>query len=109
MQFHFAPILSPWIRRALVAGGFGFGVPASHVPRDLAAVVPYRGGARDIYSSSVALHHSEDLEVADGKQSTTPQADEYQPVVQEDTPFFHLDLQSAVRAAEGGDGKPVSS
>jgi sodium-independent sulfate anion transporter 11 len=106
VQFHFATILSPWVRRALLAGGFGLGTPASHVYRDLAAVVPYRGGASDNYSSGVELRQSEDLEVADVKtSSTTTEDDEYQPIVQENTPFFHIDLQSAVRAAESGVGK----
>lgn len=100
MQFHFATILSPWIRRALLAGGFGLGVSASRAPRDLAAVVPYRGGRSDIYTSGVELN--EDLEVGDAKKLSASQVDEYGPIVLENTPFFHVDLQSAVRAAESG-------
>jgi len=106
VQFHFATILSPWIRRALLAGGFGSGISASRVPRDLAAVVPYRGGRSDIYTSGIDLNLSRDIEDGDGdvkmSRSKTSQNDEYQPVVPENTPFFHLDLQSAVRAAESG-------
>jgi solute carrier family 26 (sodium-independent sulfate anion transporter), member 11 len=101
MQFHFAPILSPWIRRALLAGGFGLGISASHIPRDLAAVVPYRGGRSDI-SSGLELHPVEDAEVGYVKKSPTTQNDKYQPIVPDNTPFFHIDLQSAVRAAESG-------
>ncbi|WFC95303.1 hypothetical protein MBRA1_001950 [Malassezia brasiliensis] len=39
VEFHFAQILSPWIRRALLAGDFGTGSIRRHV-RELAAVVP---------------------------------------------------------------------
>jgi solute carrier family 26 (sodium-independent sulfate anion transporter), member 11 len=104
LQFHFATILSPWIRRALLAGGFGLGIPASHIPRDLAAVVPYRDGRNDISTSGLELHPSEDIEVVDVKKSPASQndSDKYQPIVPENTPFFHIDLQSAVRAAESG-------
>jgi len=102
VEFHFATILSPWIRRALLAGGFGLGVSASRTPRDLAAVVPYRDGRSDIYTSGVELR--EDVEVGDVKKSAS-QIDEYEPIVSENTPFFHVDLQSAVRAAESGIGR----
>jgi hypothetical protein len=39
VEFHFAQILSPWIKRALVAGGFGTGNP-SHRVVEVASVVP---------------------------------------------------------------------
>ncbi|KAF8232378.1 sulfate permease [Tricholoma matsutake] len=103
IEFHFATILSPWIRRALLAGGFGLGALASHVPRDLASVVPYRDGRSNLYASGVELRHpNEDIEGRDVKNATSSQIDEYQPIVEETTPFFHIDLQSAVRAAESG-------
>ncbi|WFD30798.1 hypothetical protein MSPP1_001822 [Malassezia sp. CBS 17886] len=46
VEFHFAVILSPWIRRALLAGGFGTGAAHRHVT-EIASVVPQRD-ARDI-------------------------------------------------------------
>lgn len=33
VEFHFAPIMSPWIRRALVTGGFRIGIPNSELRR----------------------------------------------------------------------------
>lgn len=39
VQFHFAHILSPWIRRALLAGGFGTGTIPRRVT-EIASVVP---------------------------------------------------------------------
>lgn len=39
IEFHFANILSPWIRRALLAGGFGTGTARKHVV-EIAPVVP---------------------------------------------------------------------
>ncbi|WFD33427.1 hypothetical protein MCUN1_000240 [Malassezia cuniculi] len=39
VQFHFAHLLSPWIRRALLAGGFGTGTVSRHIT-EVASVVP---------------------------------------------------------------------
>ena len=39
VEFHFATILSPWIKRALVAGGFGTGAPVQARPLEIAPVV----------------------------------------------------------------------
>lgn len=104
-QFHFATLLSPWIRRALIAGGFGTGTSASRVPREIAQVVPYRD-----HSNPAELHKLEgesDAEAGDIKpqkvlESPDPSLEGYVPVVEMDTPFFHLDLAAAVRAAESG-------
>ncbi|KAJ7905269.1 sulfate transporter family-domain-containing protein [Mycena olivaceomarginata] len=106
VEFHFATLLSPWIRRALVAGGFGTGTPSSQVPREIAQVVPYRelqsGSTPEVYR----LEGESDVEAGD-KISKVPHSPDpsspegFAPVVEEDTPFFHLDLAAAVRAAEG--------
>src|ERR1700729_2626647 len=50
-QFHFATVLSPWIRRALVAGGFGIGTSTITIHQEIASVVPYRGGNKDNFTS----------------------------------------------------------
>ncbi|KAJ7940868.1 sulfate transporter family-domain-containing protein [Mycena leptocephala] len=105
VEFHFATLLSPWIRRALIAGGFGTGTSASRVPREIAQVVPYRD-----HSNPAELHKLEgesDAEAGDIKpqqvlESPDPSLEGYAPVVEMDTPFFHLDLAAAVRAAESG-------
>ncbi|KAI0721527.1 sulfate permease [Cerioporus squamosus] len=94
VEFHFATILSPWIRRALIAGGFGIGQP-SRAPTEVAPVVPYRGGRRQLDER----HKVSDIEAIDEEPK-----EEVAPIIPEDTPFFHLDLVAAVRAAESGLG-----
>ncbi|KAJ3760903.1 sulfate transporter family-domain-containing protein [Lentinula raphanica] len=114
VEFHFASILSPWIRRALVAGGFGVGTLSSRVPREIAAVVPYRDGLSDREISDLRQNtireQVDDIErnmssSAQGKESIRSfeiEGTGYAPLLPQDTPFFHLDLASAVRAAESG-------
>jgi len=101
VEFHFAPILTPWIRRALVAGGFGIGVLSSTVQREIAAVAPYREDASEYTFEG-------DVESGDVKKSRlgvdSPSVG-YAPLVQIDTPFFHVDLAAAVNAAESGIGR----
>ncbi|EJF62428.1 sulfate permease [Dichomitus squalens LYAD-421 SS1] len=96
VEFHFATILSPWIRRALIAGGFGIGTPSSRVPIEIAPVVPYRGGRTEFSER----HKAPDLEAI---EETTKETES--PIVPQDTPFFHFDLTAAVRAAEAGLGQ----
>ncbi|EAU88189.2 high affinity sulfate permease [Coprinopsis cinerea okayama7 len=102
VEFHFAPILSPWIHRALVAGGFGIGNSHSSIPFDLAAVVPYRDGTS---FDEVTKGPPSDIESGgDTKEPASPKESEsvLEPVVPTNTPFFHIDLASAVKAAESG-------
>ncbi|KAG7446123.1 sulfate permease [Guyanagaster necrorhizus] len=98
VEFHFATILSPWIRRALIAGGFGIG---QRVPQEIAAVVPYRDG-----TSVPSELHEGDIETADWKQDRSSRASVRQDDSTRQTPFFHFDLVSAVYAAENG---PIKS
>lgn len=104
VEFHFAPILSPWIRRALVAGGFGIGVSSSRATPDFAAVVPHDGRS----FKETEIDRDDDLESGDIKKDSDISASEFEPVVPVDTPFFHIDLAAAVHAAESGvrHGKP---
>lgn len=97
MQYHFATILSPWVRRALIAGGFGTGVPASNAPTEIAPVVPYRGG-----QLQTSPNKSSDVESPEDRTSKDSGVEEYEPIEPEVTPFFHFDIVSAVRAAEVG-------
>lgn len=108
VEFHFASVLSPWARRALIAGGFGTGTPVSDIPPEIAPVVPYRGSLRGdwgrddkIPASDVEVPEITELQVSRGNQRNAA------ALVPLDTPFFHLDLTSAVRAA-GTPGKPLS-
>lgn len=101
-------MLSPWTRRALIAGGFGIGIgdydPTSNV-REIAAVVPYREGQRD-----ETIEESKRPDIESGVENKRPSRSRETAVYGEDgaalvpldTPFFHFDLVGAVRAAEGG-------
>ncbi|OJA16894.1 hypothetical protein AZE42_11903, partial [Rhizopogon vesiculosus] len=101
VEFHFATILSPWIHRALVAAGFGIGTPPVDLPREIAPVVPYRGGRREKWLDEAAGPSTspEDVEAHD---ATLPHLSGTAPIVETATPFFHFDLTSAVHAAEAG-------
>lgn len=112
VEFHFATLLSPWIRRALVAGGFGIGFPASFGPRELAAILPYdtdmpffTGRNFDVEalpgkSSSDSPTAAEFM--AGGHRTESSRGEPASTLLATDTPFFHLDLAAAVRAAEQG-------
>lgn len=87
-----------------MAGGFGIGHSHSKAPRDLASIVPYRDGTSfedDVNDQRT----SSDLESGDKKQSPSSSETrdtDLEPLVATDTPFFHVDLSAAVRAAESG-------
>ncbi|KAF9228010.1 sulfate permease [Gyrodon lividus] len=110
VEFHFASILSPWVRRALVAGGFGISTQAG-VPTEIAPIVPYRGGRRDSWRDDsgrsqidIEAHETSQPRLSHGG---TP-LEENAPLLAPETPFFHFDLASAVHAAETSSGKPLS-
>jgi sodium-independent sulfate anion transporter 11 len=98
LQFHFATILSPWIRRGLVAAGFGIGTPSVEISTEIAPVVPYRGGRREKWWDDASNSGLEDIET----HKSLPPTSGTVPIVPVETPFFHFDLTSAVRAAEAG-------
>ncbi|KAF5331065.1 hypothetical protein D9619_005937 [Psilocybe cf. subviscida] len=103
VEFHFATVLSPWIRRALIAGGFGTGIPSATV-QEIAQVVPHHQDHSDGLT-----YKNDDLETGDLKKrssrSVSSTTEGFVPVNSTDTPFFHLDLTAAVRAAEKGLGR----
>jgi solute carrier family 26 (sodium-independent sulfate anion transporter), member 11 len=110
-QFHFANILSPWIRRALVAGGFG--LASGH--RDIAIEVAPVVSQHDSYekggdtSPSALKKEGYDLESPDADRTNS---DRVEPIVSPDTPYFHFDLTTAVKSAEdvarGGETKGLA-
>ncbi|KAF9036709.1 sulfate permease [Panaeolus papilionaceus] len=107
VEFHFATVLSPWIKRALVAGGFGIGQSASRVPQEIAAIVPFHDSA----IRNPEFDQQRDIEsVEDVKKgpSPSPSAAGFANVISPDTPFFHIDLAGAVAAAESGVGSSRS-
>ncbi|KAI9463380.1 sulfate permease [Russula earlei] len=104
VEFHFASILSPWIRRSLIGGGFGYDdrLPSANRPH---VFVPLSARYDDSFSGGAL---SKDIEDGDTKGVVLPDPS-YGTIhgsegsaVQVDTPFFHLDLAEAVAAAESG-------
>lgn len=65
------------------------------MPTEIAPVVPYREGQHE----STSHYKAHDLESSDDKDSN---AEEYDKIESDLTPFFHFDVVSAVRAAESG-------
>ena len=117
VEFHFATILSPWVRRALLTGGFGTG-DGSHIPIEVAPVVPDHDHEYAHIADDWKLHQATaqtkqktpgDLEDADEASGKAQYSDNGRdgagsssegPLLSTLTPFFHVDLPSAVRAAE---------
>ena len=84
--------------RALIAGGFGTGIPSHQVPTEIAAVVPYH----DISGAShKAPEKATDIEERAVPELRSVGSSSSAPINLQDTPFFHLDIVEAVRAAEG--------
>jgi sodium-independent sulfate anion transporter 11 len=98
VPFHFATILSPWIRRALVAGGFGGASADGARPSEIAPVV--RGA--DAHGDALATPRTP-FALGDGDVEAPRElgaTESYDTLVPHDTPFFHFDLPAAVAAAE---------
>jgi sodium-independent sulfate anion transporter 11 len=108
VEFHFASILSPWVRRALVAGGFGTDDRGRSVPYEAAPVIPLSAsqdaGLSDEYVTIAFNDQPSEDETSkireDIKSTSSSTATLEAPIVSRSTPYFHLDLCSAVRAAE---------
>lgn len=123
VEFHFSGILSPWIRRALIAGGFGTGAIRHGIALEVAPVVP----TDDALSPADKARKQEEREAqasasssssasisGDEKQVYTPssldgleaqqarrRSDESQttlPLLDRATPFFHFDLADALHS-----------
>ncbi len=103
VEFHFASILSPWIRRSLVAGGFGYDRRSRPDNRrhDVAAATPPDNVLRVGPSlTDIEAREMKEVPFHDPSYGTVDHGEA--PAVQVDTPFFHLDLAEAVAAAEAG-------
>lgn len=116
VEFHFANIISPWVRRSLLAGGFGTGAPLKpHF--EIAPVVPISDALA--ITDSVAHIEEEpsvvrrikkyvtntdykdrrfqgleeyDLENGLPKEKDSVQEDPWGYVTANDTPFFHVEI-----------------
>lgn len=99
VEWHFASISGPHIRNALISGGFGS--QAGRGPRtgELLPVVPvYREGPQSIDSdSNTTVEMSDQVLNNDEKNDTAVHFDRGLPI--DKYPFFHWDIEDAVRAA----------
>lgn len=111
VEFHFANIISPWVRRGLLAGGFGFGVPLREFT-EIAPVVEgnssYSGSSSGAEATDIKHRVKNYLTNTDFKDGRFKPQDEYDlnqaekggndqgsswgAVISNDTPFFHLDI-----------------
>lgn len=80
VEFHFTGLLSPWIRRALIAGGFGKGTPRPGVAVDIAPVVGSYGVGGDAdpaHATAASRRRSNDVEAIAESSSGTSTPDSY--------------------------------
>lgn len=108
VQFHFATILSPWIKRALLAGGFGR--DGDYNPVEVAGVTNQEGNAdglsvrpplaQQVSAQDIKERESDDIESGRSVDDKVPYGESYAgSIVEGSFPGFHLDLPSAVEAA----------
>jgi len=100
VEFHFANILSPWIRRALIAGGFGLANPERNIPTEVAPVFTHYLSQSQVKSPGGFEEGGDAVRRKSVSDEESQVSSHVAPVISTDTPFFHLDLLSAVRAAE---------
>lgn len=124
VTFHFCHILSPWIRRALVAGGFGIALTEKErlrIPFEIAPIVGSTALAQKkdkdgyVYTDLTQTKPVKDIEAGSGSADDIQQHSQIKGVnasaassatdfegslVSTSTPYFHFDLSTAVLAAE---------
>ncbi len=91
VEFHFANILSPWIRRALLAGGFGTGRPHNHLV-EIAATVPPPDALSVSATRDEELRQRSHGDLEIGPIEAGEDVSLTAPIVSTGTPFFHLDI-----------------
>ncbi|KAJ2749379.1 hypothetical protein GGI19_005690 [Coemansia pectinata] len=114
VSWHFAGVKSPWIRRALVAGGFGSSNTATRTVFSVATVgaLEHKGDqplSETQSPSNRGLHVPDEEFISDSFTSTQdkPRVDNSTsfdtlplPILSVDHPFFHIDLDEALKAAK---------
>ncbi|KAJ1912904.1 hypothetical protein GGI09_004703 [Coemansia sp. S100] len=114
VSWHFAGVKSPWIRRALVAGGFGSSNTATRTVFSVATVgaLEHKGDqplSATLSASNRGQHAPDEEFISDSFTSTQdkPQVDNSTsfdtlplPILSADHPFFHIDLDEALKAAK---------
>ncbi|KAJ2487009.1 hypothetical protein IWW37_005413 [Coemansia sp. RSA 2050] len=114
VSWHFAGVKSPWIRRALVAGGFGSSNTATRTVFSVATVgaLEHKGDrplpdANNI--SNQGQQSSNEEYISDSFASTQDKPEVANstsfdtlplPILSADHPFFHIDLDEALKAAK---------
>ncbi|KAM0748675.1 sulfate permease [Meredithblackwellia eburnea MCA 4105] len=93
VEFHFASLLSPWIRRALLAG-------VGPEPA-IARLYQRRIASTPVAGAAASSAEDKDIESASSGTDSVKASDLEGPVVSPHTSTFHLDLASAVAAAVG--------
>lgn len=100
LQFHFSSVLSPWTRRALVAGGFGFSHPHRSSPTEVSPVIPSYEDLHDENKHENWISDTEGQTVESSSGLPNERLVDESALNLDDLPFFHFDLASAVAAAE---------
>ena len=117
VEYHFAQIRSRWIKRALVAGGFGVGHP-NHPLIEVASVIPISHIGSPTSHDEDDVRQRKNLGIKDeernvdiiekhqdnssNREGNVNGDSRVAPIVETVYPFFHLDLDDAVRSAEKG-------
>lgn len=92
-------MLSPWIRRALIAGGFGIGTLTGSA-HETAAVDEENQEISHQYPDSGDIESPISKRDDSSRRSSTGDSSSRVPLYEVATPFFHFDLTRAVDAAE---------
>ncbi|KAI8319880.1 sulfate permease [Martensiomyces pterosporus] len=100
VSWHFAGVKSPWTRRALIAGGFGSSDSATRTVFSVANV----GVSQDRDKPVVHAAHVDEegsVESSGQKLAITESVDTLPlPILSTNHPFFHIDLDEALKATE---------
>lgn len=83
-----------------MAAGFGTGTVEPEFHHEIASSVPYQTGDREELRARKTQTDEEAPPVKSSSSSNSNSVGDPSRIVTSDTPFFHVDLQAAVQAAE---------